>query len=106
VLQTRRQNVPKFVVEIGHGVWYQEGAERAVSFQRSAISFWLSVVSGQFAGIARGRFFTAYARRSSFIVHRSPCSLLSARCSLLSHSQLQRFSNVALQLNPNRKSSL
>jgi hypothetical protein len=45
--------------------------QRAVSFQRSAISFCLSVFSGQFAEIARERLFAADVHPSSFILHPS-----------------------------------
>jgi hypothetical protein len=73
------------------------GAGGAVSFQRSAISFWLSVISGQFS-VCRNSARTLIAgRRSSFILHSLPAPESSF--------QLQRSSGVALQLNPNRKRS-
>jgi hypothetical protein len=74
------------------------GQLSAFSFQFSAFSFQFSVFSFQFS--VRWKFTSSLpADCSSFIVHRSPCSLLPAPCSTNPIAAL-RTRSAAIELEP------
>jgi hypothetical protein len=89
----------EFVVEIGHGVWYQEGAriQGPGARERSAVSYQLLVVSYQLSvfSVPKHREDARCRPTSSFIVHPSAFILLPFPRSLLpmQHPELATLHN-------------